>query len=77
MQKIIDNDLNIQISQLQQLQKYHLQFMDLLRTSDSQIQIIVNKHRLQSIIDNVEKINLKIVFKTKMLGEMERILVRI
>ena len=76
VQKIIDNDLNIQVNQLKQLQKYHVQFTDLLKTSASMIQVVIDKYKLQLIMDNVEKINLQIALKTKMLSEMKRILAR-
>lgn len=76
VQKIIDNDLVIPMSKLLQLRKCKSELDKIRATSDGNIVSIKYKEKLKSLKEKVDTINLKIVLKSQLLDDIERILVQ-
>ncbi len=75
VQKIIDNDLVIPVGKLQQLRKCESALDKIRATSDTSIVNIKYKEKLKSLKETVDAINLKIVLKSQLSSDIERILI--
>ncbi len=75
VQKIIDNDLVIPMSKLQQLRKCEAELGKIRATSDNNTISVKYKEKLESLKEKVKAISLKIALKVQLLNDIERMLI--
>ena len=75
VQTIIDNDLVIPLSKLQQLRKCESELNKIQATYDGNTKSVKYKEKLQSLKEKVDAINLKILLKSKLLDRIENIMI--